>query len=680
MKWTQSIRFRLMGIIGALVVGTLLVVSGIGYYISAKYLDDSLNQTEQAIAASAAAHVGTEISTSIIQLEDLASIARLQSGDKTQIAPALKEARQRLNKFDDIVYASLDGATINGDNFSINVADREYFQKVVATKKPYVSEVFLSRANQKRSVALCVPVMRGNQLTGILFAAYSLDRLLPIIQDISYKQKGYGALLEDNGVYLAHPTRPELIGNMNLKTGEISDQLKSQLGAASSLDPKLLNAFKETTEKDTRVRLEYQATTGAVQIGSLNPIPLPGDQHWILLLTTTKADATSETTALSRVLLGLSALCLFIVLGLTYLLSKSFVRPILRINQIAQDIAAGHLRDLQKTIQDTSEFGQLSDNVLLMNKNLRTLVQQVQTQSDQLAASSEEMTASAHQSAEASNQVAASITEIAQGADIQATSASQIMQVAQTMSEQVEQISQAANDVSATATSTSQAAEQGRQVVEQTVAQMNEIGQNTTATQATITELNSSSQEIREMVTLISSIAGQTNLLALNAAIEAARAGEQGRGFAVVAEEVRKLAEESNQAARQIGELVEKNETNLNQVIATTQAGAAGIQTGISLVHNTGDTFQNIVGAVLQLSSQIRDISDAIHQIATGNQTLVKSIQNIDTASKQAAMEAQTVSAATEEQSASMQEIASSSQSLAMLAADLQAAVAKFHL
>ena len=680
MYLTHSIRFRLMCLIAGLVVGTLLVVSGIGYYFSEKYLEESLNQTEQAVAASAAAHVDSELSMAITQLEDLASIARLQSGDKIQIQPALQEAMQRIGKYDDIVFSSLDGSTINGAGVVINVADREYFNKVVSTKKPYISEVFLSRANQKQSITLCVPVIYAGQVTGVLFGTYSLDKLLPIIKDIKFKQQGYGALLDDSGVYLAHPTRPELAGSMNVKTGEISAELKNQLDSNAALDPKFIAAFAESTEKNMRVRLEYKEPTGLGQVGSFTPIELPGGQHWVLFMSTTKADAASEITALSRTLIGLSIFCLLLVLGITFWQSNSFVRPIIRINQITQDIAAGQLKSIQKTIQDKSEFGQLSDNIILMNQNLRKLVQQVQSESNQLAASSEELTASAHQSAAAANQVAGSITEVAHGAEKQATSANQIMTVAQTMSDQVNQISQTAKDISSIATATAQSAEQGQQTVEQTVEQMNEIGKGAAATQASIAELNKSSQEIGEIVTLISSIAGQTNLLALNAAIEAARAGEQGRGFAVVAEEVRKLAEESNQAAHQIGLLVEKNQTNLGQVVATTQTGAAGIQTGISLVHNTGETFQKIVAAILHLSDQIKDISESIHEIATGNQTLVESIQEIDMASKQAASESQNVSAATEEQSASMQEIASASQSLATLATDLQVAIAKFQL
>ena len=383
---------------------------------------------------------------------------------------------------------------------------------------------------------------------------------------------------------------------------------------------------------------------------------------------------TEMILLIANILMGL------ISMAISFYISQIITKPVSRISEAAMQIAEGNLTIKDIEVKSSDELGTLATSFNSMKNNLREIILKVSNSSEQLAASSEELTASAHQSADAANQVAGSITEIAHGADVQATTADKIRTVAQTMSEQADQISQAASDVSGTATATSQAAEQGRQVVEKTVAQMNEIGQNTTATQSTITELSNSSQEIREMVTLISNIAGQTNLLALNAAIEAARAGEQGRGFAVVAEEVRKLAEESNQAARQIGSLVEKNEANLNQVITTTQAGAIGIQTGIALVGDTGETFRNIVDAILHLSNQIMDISGAIRQIAAGNQTLVQGVREIDTASKQAAAEAQTVSAATEEQSASMEEIASSSQSLAMLATDLQAAIAKFQL
>ncbi len=680
MNFTQSIRFRLMLIIASLVVGALVVVSGTSYYFAEKYLGESLDQTEQAVASRAAVQVKNEIDTLVVQLVDLSSIARLQSGDKEQIRPALQEAKQRISVFDDIVFASLDGMTINDKGSVINIADREYFQKVVSTQKSYVSEIFLSRANQKQSIALCVPVIRSGQMIGVLFGTYSLDKLVSIVKDIKYKQKGYGALLDDSGVYLAHPTRPELVGNMNLSTGQISPELQQQLGANAKVDSQLIEAFKETTEKNVRTRVAYKTTTGTSQFSSLNVVPLAGGQRWILLMSTSKDDATSEAASLSMIMLGLSVFCIILALALTFWVSGSFVRPIIRITQIAQDIATGNLKQIEKTITDNSEFGLLSDSIIQMNQNLRGLVQQVQAQASQVAASSEELTASAQQCAEAANQVAGSIAEIAQGTEKQASSANHVGTVAEQMSESTEQVSASAQEVAKITENTAHEAEQGRQAVEQAIDQMNLIGQGSEAVQIAITELAKGSQEISEIVTLISTIAGQTNLLALNAAIEAARAGEHGRGFAVVAEEVRKLAEESNQAAQQIGTLIQKNQANMDQAVAKTQSGAEGVKAGVTVVNSAGETFKNIVGSIMQLSSQIREISQSINRMATDSRTLVSSIHEIDQVSRENSAEAQTVSAATEEQSASMQEIASSSQSLAKLAGDLQEAVAKFRL
>lgn len=680
MKFTQSIRFRLMSLIAALVAGTLLVVCGAGYYFAQKYLSESLEQTEQAVADNAAAHIQSELDIVIIQLQDLASTDRLQSGDKTLILPALREAHQRIGKFDHLFFASPDGLAVNDAGNSNNYSDREYFQKVLQTGQPCISDPVISRSTQQQSIAFAVPVQREGKLAGVLFGTYSLNKIVPIIDSIKFKQKGYGTLLDNNGMYIAHATRPEVAGKLNVKTGKIDDDLKAKLGTAAAIDPRFSAAFVTASETSSRLRLQYKSTAGIDQTGSLTPVALPGGQQWILNLATTTEDATSEMTTLSTVFFSLSGVCLLIVLGLIFRLSSSFVRPVVRIAQVAQNIAAGQLKPIETIVDDKSEFGLLSDSIVSMNENLRKLVREVQTQSGQLAASSQQLTASAHQSADAANQVAGSITGIASGAESQAASANQITTVAQSVADQIAQISLAAQEVSGVAANTTQEAERGRQTVEQTVSQMNEIGKNTAATQDSITQLNESSREIREIVTLISSIAGQTNLLALNAAIEAARAGEHGRGFAVVAEEVRKLAEESNQAAQQIGALIEKNDTDLQQVVAATQSGVSGIQTGIALVNDTGEAFKHIAGSILHVATQIRDITGSIGEIAASNQTLLSSIQNIDAAAKHAAAESQTVSAATQEQSASMQEIASASQSLAVLATDLQTAIAKFQL
>lgn len=155
--------------------------------------------------------------------------------------------------------------------------------------------------------------------------------------------------------------------------------------------------------------------------------------------------------------------------------------------------------------------------------------------------------------------------------------------------------------------------------------------------------LGNQSKEIGQIVNTISDIAGQTNLLALNAAIEAARAGEQGKGFAVVADEVRKLAEQSQMAAKQIADLIAQIQSQPNSAVQAMNEGSAEVKIGTEVVDTAGHTFTDII-------------------------------------SRDTAAQAETVSAVTEEQSAAMDEITTSSEALANMAEDLSEVVSKFKL
>ncbi|SDE21814.1 methyl-accepting chemotaxis protein [Sporomusa acidovorans] len=302
----------------------------------------------------------------------------------------------------------------------------------------------------------------------------------------------------------------------------------------------------------------------------------------------------------------------------------------------------------------------------------------MQTEAEHVSASGEQLTASARQSAAASNQVAKSITQIAGGTAATAQSAADMEATAAQMADSTRQVLAVARQVADIAKSTSGQAEDGQKSVQRAVEQMVQISQGSQAVDEAINELAKGSQEITEIVRLISQIAGQTNLLALNAAIEAARAGEHGRGFAVVAEEVRKLAEQSNQAAQRIGVLIQRNQANMEQAVTATRAGTEGVQTGIDVVHSAGETFTGIVKSFSLLSTQIDEIYQLLNKVAANSDTLAEAIQKIDTVIKNNAAETEAVSAATEEQSASVDEIAAASQALANLAVDLKTSVEKF--
>lgn len=195
-----------------------------------------------------------------------------------------------------------------------------------------------------------------------------------------------------------------------------------------------------------------------------------------------------------------------------------------------------------------------------------------------------------------------------------------------------------------------------------------------------VAKLGERSKELGQIVDTISGIAGQTNLLALNAAIEAARAGEQGRGFAVVAEEVRKLAEQSREAAKKIEALIAEIQVDTEKAVVAMTNGTREVKKGTEAVNDAGVAFREITDLVTQVSSQVKEISVAIIETATGSQQIVGSVKKIDDLSKNAAGEAQSVSSATEEQLASMEEIASASQALTHLAEEMLATVRHFKI
>ena len=383
-----------------------------------------------------------------------------------------------------------------------------------------------------------------------------------------------------------------------------------------------------------------------------------------------------------KILIGIIILAIFIGIALAWIIAKAIVRPLAAATNRLQIMANGdYSADIEKAfIQRGDEFGVMAKAFDKLNREMRSMIRQVAQSSEQVAASSEQLTASAQQSAEAANNVAQSIQQVARGSEKQVGAVNETSSIVQEISATMEEVAATAGEMATLSTQTAKAAVEGKASIDSAVQQMGAVSTGSKQAQVAAEELKVSSAQIGEIVGLITTIAGQTNLLALNAAIEAARAGEQGRGFAVVAEEVRKLAEQSEAAAHQIKELVDKNHGSINGVVGAIDNAIRDISQGVQLVNVAGNNFAAINNQINQVTDQVAVIAKAVNEAATGSQRIVVSIKEVENLSRDAAAESENVSAATEEQSASMQEIAASSQALAKLAEGLQQAVSKFRV
>lgn len=673
----KNIQTRLLLALLPLIFIVLVILSGASYYIAERALEKSVNETAMAVSSDYGNRIKSEMQDVMIRLDDLSRVPAIRTGgDKVQAVAAMAETQQIVG-FETVLFIAPDGSAIRGDGTSGQYGDREYFKKVMSTQKAYVSEMLVSKATGKISVVLATPVMNNGQLVGVIGGTYSLEKMTELIRDMKFLESGYGNIVDNNGVLLAHPKRPDTIGKLNISQKKVNPELKLQ---QDEIDDNLINLFAAAVQSGKPTRGVYTFVDGVKRVAVYTPIELPGGQRWFMSVAAPEAEATQATSSLARTMLILSVVCLLIVAGLTVFIARQLVKPILFIRDECLLLADGDLREREAHVTSEDEIGQLAKGFRDMRTNLHLLVTTVHSQAEQLAASSQQLTAGAEQSAQAANQVAASITDVAAGAQEQLVAAGETAAIVEQMSASIEQVAANANEVAFQSSQAAVKATEGNKSVSQAVTQMANIEQTVTASAQVVAKLGERSKEIGQIVDAISGIAGQTNLLALNAAIEAARAGEQGRGFAVVAEEVRKLAEQSQDAAKQIATLIGEIQGDTDKAVVAMNEGTHEVKRGAEVVNASGQAFQEIVALVTQVSDQVKEISAAIEQMATGSQRIVNSVNCIDSLSKKSAEESEVVSAATEEQSATMEEIASSSRSLAHLATDLREAVGKFRV
>lgn len=284
------------------------------------------------------------------------------------------------------------------------------------------------------------------------------------------------------------------------------------------------------------------------------------------------------------------------------------------------------------------EVGKLALAFKEMVEHMREIILQISGKSHQVASSAQQLNAVSQQTAQNANENAIFMGDIAGGLD--------------TVDNNINKIHEATQKAVGFA-------EEGKVAIEQLTAQMDKISISTGEVSEVVHQLNNKSVEINHIVELITDIASQTNLLALNATIEAARAGEQGRGFAVVAEEVRKLAEQSAEAANKIYHLIQDIQTEAQKAVENMSAGSKEVETGNKVVSEVGKSLLQIVNAVQSLGVEVGKISDA---------------------SKQISGSVQDASAATEEQTAAVEEINASVEELSSICEDLNVMIQKFKI
>ncbi|CAG1065616.1 Methyl-accepting chemotaxis protein McpQ [uncultured bacterium] len=338
--------------------------------------------------------------------------------------------------------------------------------------------------------------------------------------------------------------------------------------------------------------------------------------------------------------------------------NKHMLTPLVRIKETVEDFTSGDLT--KRSNVKVSFLGrEIKDEIVSLGESVDAMASQVSNVIGRIAESSAQL-------ASASEQLSASSTQIAEGADRQSGQTAQVATAMEEMNATVIEVAKNSQQVSESARSAQHIALDGGKVVEQAISAMQEVSESTEVTADTIKKLGRSSEEIGTIVSVINDIADQTNLLALNAAIEAARAGEQGRGFAVVADEVRKLAERTTKATKEISGMINTIQSETGKAVDAMAEGTQKVENGVTLANQAGEALKQIVTGVENVTDMISHIATSAEEQSSTTDEISRNMDSIAEVAKS------NVSA--------IGEVANATNEMARLASELKDLVANFKI
>ncbi|PYE42389.1 methyl-accepting chemotaxis protein [Paenibacillus barcinonensis] len=657
----MKLKPKLMMMFLTAVLISALPLALVGLVQTEKQATRNVNSTLKGIMASSAKQLDGWLSSNAKVIETLGLVIEdgVPEGALTENYFNIMNQGSNKENLSDLYFGSeKDGTFMNGSDWSPDAGydsrKRPWYEQAKKADALSFSDPYQDMMSKEYAVSIAMPVHnKEGVLEGVVAGDLLLSTLTDTVKKIDLNGLGYSFLIDKHGLLLAHPD-VNMVNTSAKDNPEFSPMLAEMQNHASG-----------------QQSFHYN---GEDYLLFYNQIPSTG---WVIGSVITEKLAYGEFYELRNNYILIIGATLLVVLAWAYWVATLFIKPLKQLHQTSIQMSEGDFTGRVK-VKGKDEFAELGNAFNQMSDQLGALLRQVSGSAERVHTISEVMQEHTDNTKRIAEQISIATDELAQGSSTQAESVYTGSSRLTEMSDNVGGINRSVEQSVVMMREAGEAMLAGLQAVEHQVEladgnrhSMDRVGES-------ITLLTDKSQKIEGIVAMIQGIASQTNLLALNASIEAARAGEHGRGFAVVAEEVRKLAEQSANSAKEIIVLLEEIQTASGMSAGEVHAAEQGIEQQVAAVHEMRESFVRIKQSIDGIESQLKQVSSATTELDDNAGKVAEIISSVAAMSEQSAASTEEVASSTQEQFNYITSIAERSNELAEQSKTLAAEVKKF--